>query len=510
MSQLRPLQRSGRANTTSAPAPVKLGRGVSYDLEAISAEVHEQIHDTDDGYDEYEYQEEEVESEKPSLSIPRVRKQDAHDDDDGLLSPRRVFQQVDAFSQMLDSGAGWGSALVAAVQGHKMTEEQAALCIQSHWRKKAVYNENRYNGMAADFIINVWRKRQWRQHTEAAKEHSRAQLAYYEQMEAEANAATAINSAWRGHMDRERVKVLRARAKGGVGSAIRRSLSFGKKKGGGGGGGGGVARAATAVGDDEKKAGIGKRIKRSLSFDRKGGGGIFGGSGKEDEPQNKVAKCSTRLSLVLERGPQGLGLELDRTNTVTLIKPGGRAERQGLMCVGDTVLKVDGKSCAGKLMSDVMTPGQESYMVDVSRPEMVQAAVPTREGANNLSTSASTRSTRRTFVVERGPQGLGLELDLTNTVALIKPGGRAEQQGLICVGDTVLTIDGKSCAGKLMSDVMTPGRQCYVIEVSRPDVVQAAPPTPSGLGSKIMRSMSFDKKSTGGIKRSYSFTNRKR
>ena len=363
-------------------------------------QAHEQ--DYEDQGDEYR-EDEEAADEKPGLSIPRVKKEDP-DDDDGLLSPRRVFQQVDAFSQMLDSGAGWGSALVAAVQGHKMTEEQAALAIQSHWRKKAVYLENGANGMAADFIINIWRKRQYRQRAQAAMARGRAQREYYEQMEAEADAATTINAAWRGHMDRERVKVLRARARGGVGAAIRRSLSFGKKKGGGGL----AARTSTGDGDDEKKDGIGKRIRRSLSFDRKGGGGLFGGSGKDDEEKNKVA----------------------------------------------------------------------------------------------------TRSTRRTFVLERGPQGLGLELDATNTVVTIKVGGRAERQGLLCVGDTVLTIDGKSCAGLLMQDVMVPGRQCYVVEISRPEMTQA-PPTPSGLGSKIRRSMSFDKKAAGGIRRSYSWTNRK-
>ena len=104
-----------------------------------------------------------------------------------------------------------------------------------------------------------------------------------------------------------------------------------------------------------KKDGIGKRIRRSLSFDRKGGGGLFGGSGKDDEEKNKVATRSTRRTFVLERGPQGLGLELDATNTVVTIKVGGRAERQGLLCVGDTVLTIDGKSCAGLLMQDVMS-----------------------------------------------------------------------------------------------------------------------------------------------------------
>jgi C-terminal processing protease CtpA/Prc len=70
-------------------------------------------------------------------------------------------------------------------------------------------------------------------------------------------------------------------------------------------------------------------------------------------------------------------------------------------------------------------------------------------------------------VLERGQQGLGLELDSTNTIVHIKPGGRAEQQGLVRVEDVILSVDGRSCAGKLMQEVMVPGRSVYVIEISR-------------------------------------------
>ena len=117
--------------------------------------------------------------------------------------------------------------------------------------------------------------------------------------------------------------------------------------------------------------------------------------------------------------------------------------------------------------------------------------------------------TRRTFVLERGPQGLGLELDATNTVVTVKAGGRAERQGLLCLGDTILTIDGKSCSGVLMQDVLVPGRPCYVVEVSRPD--RCAPtPMKSSPANLIRRSLSFDsKKSSGGVKRTYSWDKRR-
>ena len=78
----------------------------------------------------------------PSLSIPRItRDGQENDEDDGLLSPRRLSQQMGAFGSMLESGAGWGSAMIAALQGHQMTEEQAAICLQSHWRRRKSVQE---------------------------------------------------------------------------------------------------------------------------------------------------------------------------------------------------------------------------------------------------------------------------------------------------------------------------------------------------------------------------------
>ena len=82
-------------------------------------------------------------------------------------------------------------------------------------------------------------------------------------------------------------------------------------------------------------------------------------------------------------------------------------------------------------------------------------------------------------------------------------GGRAEHQGLLALGDTILTIDGRSCAGALMQDVMVRGRTVYVVEVSRPERVSYIPPKASGKG--IRRSLSFDSKKSVSVRRSFSF-----
>ena len=122
-----------------------------------------------------------------------------------------------------------------------------------------------------------------------------------------------------------------------------------------------------------------------------------------------------------------------------------------------------------------------------------------------ITNSQSLSCTRRTFVLERGPQGLGLELDATNTVVTIKLGGRAEHQGLLQLGDTILTIDGRSCAHALMQDVMVHGRSVYVVEVSRPERATYIQQPKVSAGKGIRRSLSFDSKKTGGVRRSFSF-----
>ena len=71
------------------------------------------------------------------------------------------------------------------------------------------------------------------------------------------------------------------------------------------------------------------------------------------------------LFIVLHRGPNGLGLELDATNTVVNMIAGGAAEVQGYFCVGDTIASVDGTPLRGRLLRDVMDRHKNSYSFDV-------------------------------------------------------------------------------------------------------------------------------------------------
>ena len=70
------------------------------------------------------------------MEVPRLDRAALREDDESLMSsPRRVKESFNAFDNMRKAGAGWGNALIAMFQGKKMTDDQAALCIESHWRR---------------------------------------------------------------------------------------------------------------------------------------------------------------------------------------------------------------------------------------------------------------------------------------------------------------------------------------------------------------------------------------
>jgi len=74
------------------------------------------------------------------------------------------------------------------------------------------------------------------------------------------------------------------------------------------------------------------------------------------------------LFIILHRGPDGLGIVLDATNTLTGIIPGGAAEVQGYFMEGDTIVAVDGIPLRGRLLQDVLrTMNKSTYSFDVRR-----------------------------------------------------------------------------------------------------------------------------------------------
>ena len=114
----------------------------------------------------------------------------------------------------------------------------------------------------------------------------------------------------------------------------------------------------------------GKPVRRASSFDR------FTGRGRKDtfglDPAPKAATTPAvpskqLLFILLSRGPSGLGLELDATNTLINIIKGGAADVQGYFKLGDTIASVDGIPLRGRLLQELMDPKKSSYSFDVWR-----------------------------------------------------------------------------------------------------------------------------------------------
>ena len=96
----------------------------------------------------------------------------------------------------------------------------------------------------------------------------------------------------------------------------------------------------------------GKPVKRASSFDRftrKSGGAKEAGAAAA--PAQSFSK--QLLFILLSRGPNGLGLELDATNTVINVVKGGAADAQGYFRVNDTIASVDGIPLRGRLLQVV-------------------------------------------------------------------------------------------------------------------------------------------------------------
>ena len=125
-------------------------------------------------------------------------------------------------------------------------------------------------------------------------------------------------------------------------------------------------------------------IRRSMSFDRFSSGvkSITAALKSSKDGDNAEAKAppptmsKQLLFILLHRGPNGLGLELDATNTVVNMVPGGAAEVQGYFREGDTIASVDGMPLRGRLLQDVMDRSKNSYSFDVWRLSKVEPDPP--------------------------------------------------------------------------------------------------------------------------------------
>ena len=186
----------------------------------------------------------------------------------------------------------------------------------------------------------------------------------------EYRAAAKLQAVWRAHLAREFVAKLRWQSK----SKLQRTFSWNKRQ---------KKTVIKKRSEEEILRGAGvegagkpKAVRRSVSFDRfsKGVKSIMSAETKADAPSpSSPAKSKQLLFILLQRGPNGLGLELDATNTVVNMVPGGAADLQGYFREGDTIASVDGIPLRGRLLQDVMDRSKHSYSFDVWRLTPVRA-----------------------------------------------------------------------------------------------------------------------------------------
>ncbi|KAL1529408.1 hypothetical protein AB1Y20_000357 [Prymnesium parvum] len=307
-----------------------------------------------------------------------------------LSSPRgeTPAAKLAAFEQMRQRGAGWGEALVSIFRGHTMTAEQAAICVQAYWRRYAAAIRLCEERGAAITVQASFRAHSVRRRVASAKrafEFARlSQSARGEAWRAEARAAAAVQAAWRGRLARKAAAKERARSH----ARLKRGFSWSRRA------------AAPRGGRDERRGAAGgegtPRLRRSLSFDRfvrpwHGDRERSAEALRAGGAPKWAAVSKELLRVVLQRGPAGLGLELDSTNTITKLVRGGAAEQQGLVRVGDTIACVDDFSLRGRLLQDVLDRSKASYTFDIWRLRPVEREEP----------RAALRPVRRAFSFER-------------------------------------------------------------------------------------------------------------
>ena len=318
----------------------------------------------------------------------------------GTFTPRTakkgfVFDLMEGFMHMQQLGADVVEAAMACVTGHRMTPDLAAMCLQTYWRRYtsiANYQESRGAAITVQAAFRGMGGRTEAQGEQEAMDQALMDAGLIARPNNDEDlyahkSVTKLQAVWRGHLARQFVDKLRWQSK----SKLQRTFSWSKKnkKKPAAGVKGIQDRSAkdilAAAGVDSNKP---KKVQRSMSFARFSSGVksiISSNSDEKDSSAPSPAKSKQLLFILLQRGPNGLGLELDATNTVVNLVPGGAADTQGYFREGDTIASCDGIPLRGRLLQDVMDRSKNSYSFDVWRltpvepePEKPKALNPVR------------------------------------------------------------------------------------------------------------------------------------
>jgi protein tyrosine phosphatase len=160
---------------------------------------------------------------------------------------------------------------------------------------------------------------------------------------------------------------------------------------------------------------------------------------------------------------QGLGVGIQnekKKNVVTGMKPGGNADKSGMIEVGDRLMKVNDTSVAMLCREDCIAAlkaataaGTQLVLIlkraaSETETAPVRAAPPKQKVASSAKEGAvGVRKTTKIKAIITVPQGEGIGIGILheknrNVVSGMKPGGNADLCGKILVGDQVQLVNG--------------------------------------------------------------------
>ena len=165
-----------------------------------------------------------------------------------------------------------------------------------------------------------------------------------------------------------------------------------------------------------------------------------------------------RLTCTARRGPDGMGIDA-RSGLIVALVPGGTAEEDGLMAVGDTIVAVDGVALAGQRLGTLLpSEAGASCELTLTRTDETFAQQLQCLGLPPHSTYALLRFQVRRSVAD----GLGVAMQN----ALVREVTAATSE--LRVGDVVLTVDGETLGpGRPLHSVLEAGRLVYTFVVAR-------------------------------------------
>ena len=165
-----------------------------------------------------------------------------------------------------------------------------------------------------------------------------------------------------------------------------------------------------------------------------------------------------RLTCTARRGPDGMGIDA-RSGLIVALVPGGTAEEDGLMAVGDTIVAVDGVVLAGQKLGNLLpSEAGASCELTLTRTDETFAQQLQCLGLPPHSTYALLRFQVRRSVAD----GLGVAMQ----AALVREVAAATSE--LRVGDVVLAVDGETLGpGRQLHSVLEAGRLVYTFVVAR-------------------------------------------